>query len=49
MLIVYGNNRRAILASEKGAAGTRVFDEVLAAWGQYQPAQQPSIPAGAPR
>jgi hypothetical protein len=32
--MIYGNNRRAILAIEKGAAGARVFDEVLAAWGQ---------------
>jgi hypothetical protein len=31
--MVYINNRRAILALSKGAAGERVFDEVYRAWG----------------
>jgi hypothetical protein len=35
--IVYGNGRRAILAVEKGAAGTDVFRAALAAWGQPEP------------
>jgi hypothetical protein len=42
--MVYGNNRRAILAVDKGAAGARVFNEVLAAWGQNQPVQPASPP-----
>jgi hypothetical protein len=32
--IVYGNNRRAILAVEKGNPGDRAFAEAFAAWGQ---------------
>jgi len=47
--IVYGSNRRAILAIEKGAAGTRVFDEVLAEWGLNQPAKPPNAPASPPK
>lgn len=46
--MICGNNRRAILAVEKGAAGTRVFDEVLAAWGQNLPAPRPSTSASPP-
>jgi len=32
--MVYNNNRRAILAIAKGAAGERAFDEAFAAWGK---------------
>ena len=32
--LVYGNNRRAILAIEKGAPGERAFAEAFKAWGQ---------------
>jgi len=32
--VVYNNNRRAILAIEKGTPGDRAFDEAFAAWGQ---------------
>jgi hypothetical protein len=32
--IVYDDNRRAILAVEKGPQGERVFNEAFAAWGQ---------------
>jgi hypothetical protein len=32
--IVYGNNRRAILAMEKGTPGERVFNEAFARWAQ---------------
>jgi hypothetical protein len=32
--IVYGNNRRAILAVEKGTPGERAFAEAFKAWGQ---------------
>jgi len=32
--IVYNNNRRAILAIEKGTPGERVFEEAFAAWKQ---------------
>jgi hypothetical protein len=42
--MVYGNKRRAILAVDKGAAGGRVFNQVLAAWGQNQPVQPATPP-----
>ncbi len=32
--VVYDNNRRAILALAKGAAGGRAFDEAFATWGR---------------
>jgi hypothetical protein len=32
--VVYNNNRRAILALEKGTPGERVFAEAFAAWHQ---------------
>ncbi|MDC7987743.1 hypothetical protein PQJ75_28750, partial [Rhodoplanes sp. TEM] len=32
--IVYGNNRRAIMAIEKGTPGERAFAEAFAAWGE---------------
>ena len=32
--IVYNNNRRAILAVEKGTPGERVFAEAFSAWRQ---------------
>lgn len=32
--MVYANNRRAILAMEKGTPGERAFNEAFAAWGQ---------------
>lgn len=32
--VVYSNNRRAILAIEKGNPGDRVFDEAFRAWGE---------------
>jgi hypothetical protein len=32
--VVYNNNRRAILAVEKGTPGERVFSEAFAAWRQ---------------
>ena len=32
--VVYTNNRRAILALEKGTPGERAFAEVFQAWGQ---------------
>jgi hypothetical protein len=32
--VVYGNNRRAILALEKGTPGERAFDEAFKAWKQ---------------
>jgi hypothetical protein len=33
--VVYNNNRRAILAMEKGAPGERVFAEAFKAWNHY--------------
>jgi hypothetical protein len=32
--VVYANNRRAILALEKGTPGERVFADAFKAWGQ---------------
>jgi hypothetical protein len=32
--VVYGNNRRAIIAMEKGTPGDRAFAEAFAAWGK---------------
>ena len=40
--IVYGNQRRAILAIDKGEAGEQVFKTVLTTWGQYPSATQPA-------
>jgi hypothetical protein len=34
MPVVYSNNRRAILAMEKGAPGERVFADAFKAWKQ---------------
>jgi hypothetical protein len=34
MPVVYSNNRRAILAMEKGAPGERVFADAFEAWKQ---------------
>ena len=33
--LVYANQRRAIIAIEKGAPGERAFNEAFAAWGEY--------------
>ena len=44
--IVYVNQRRAILAIDKGLSGEQVFRTVFAAWGQYPGATQPA--AGIP-
>jgi hypothetical protein len=43
--IVYDNNRRAILAIEKGESGDKVFETAFTAWGQ-SPAAAPAIPDG---
>jgi len=32
--LVYTNQRRAIIAIEKGAPGERAFNEAFAAWGE---------------
>jgi hypothetical protein len=32
--LVYANQRRAIIAIEKGAPGERAFNEAFAAWGE---------------
>jgi hypothetical protein len=42
--MVYGNKQRALLAVDKGAAGARMFNKVLAAWGQDHPVQPASPP-----
>ncbi len=36
--IVYSNNRRAIIAIEKGTSGEEAFKAAFTAWGQYPPA-----------
>ena len=40
--IVYANQRRAILAFDKGEAGEQVFKTVFTAWGQYPDPTQPA-------
>jgi hypothetical protein len=35
--LVYANQRRAIIAIEKGAPGERAFNEAFAAWGEQYP------------
>ena len=45
--IVYSNNRRAIVAIEKGASGEQAFKTAFAAWGQY-PLAAPPTPATIP-
>ena len=40
--IVYVNQRRAILAIDKGLSGEQVFKTVFTAWGQYPGAPQPA-------
>lgn len=39
--IVYTNQRRAIIAIEKGSSGEQVFKTVLTTWGQYPEETQP--------
>jgi hypothetical protein len=39
--MVYTNQRRAILAIDKGESGQQIFKTVLTAWGQYPDATQP--------
>jgi hypothetical protein len=40
--IVYNNQRRAILAIDKGVSGEQVFKTAFTAWGQYLDAAQPA-------
>jgi hypothetical protein len=40
--LVYANQRRAILAIDKGESGDQVFKTVFTAWGQYPGATQPT-------
>jgi len=42
MPMVYANQRRAILAIEKGEAGEQAFKTAFTAWGQYQAAARPA-------
>jgi hypothetical protein len=46
--IVYADQRRAIVAIEKGASGDQAFKTAFTAWGQYAPATQaaPVAPDG---
>ena len=39
--LVYANQRRAIIAIEKGAPGERAFNEAFAAWGEYSISKRP--------
>ncbi|MEW6255408.1 MAG: hypothetical protein AB1592_05575 [Pseudomonadota bacterium] len=41
--IVYTNNKRAILAFEKGPAGEQAFQDAFAAWGELLPQQPPPM------
>ncbi len=34
--LVYANQRRAIIAIEKGSPGERAFNDAFAAWGEHQ-------------
>jgi hypothetical protein len=43
--IVYTNQRRAIIAIEKGSSGAQVFKTVLTAWGEYPDAAEPTAAA----
>ncbi|MFG1462717.1 hypothetical protein V5F77_07415 [Xanthobacter sp. DSM 24535] len=40
--VVYTNNKRAIIAFEKGAPGEQAFQDAFTAWGEWQP--QPTTP-----
>lgn len=43
--IVYTNNKRAILAFEKGPVGEQAFQDAFSAWGElYQPPPPPVLP-----
>jgi hypothetical protein len=42
MPMIYANQRRAILALEKGTSGDQAFRAALSAWGQYA---EPAVPA----
>ncbi|MFG1427514.1 hypothetical protein [Roseixanthobacter glucoisosaccharinicivorans] len=41
--VVYTNNKRAIIAFEKGAPGEQAFQDAFTAWGEWQP-QAPAPP-----
>lgn len=43
--IVYTNQRRAILAIDKGETGQQIFKTLLSAWGQYPDSTQPGTDA----
>src|SRR5258708_11064700 len=45
--IVYSNNRRAIIAIEKGTSGEEAFKAAFTAWGQYPPAGATDPPTAA--
>jgi hypothetical protein len=40
--MVYANQRRVILAIDKGETGDQVFKTVLTVWGPYPPSTQPT-------
>ena len=42
--VVYSNNKRAILAFEKGPAGTQAFQDAFSAWGELLPPAPPPMP-----
>jgi hypothetical protein len=43
--IIYANQRRAVLAIEKGQSGDQVFKTASTAWGEYSAAAQPAASA----
>jgi hypothetical protein len=42
--VVYSNQRRGIVAIEKGAAGDEAFETAFGAWGQTEAAGMPQPP-----
>ncbi|MFG1399114.1 hypothetical protein [Roseixanthobacter pseudopolyaromaticivorans] len=42
--VVYTNNKRAIIAFEKGAPGEQAFQDAFTAWGEWQPQAAPPPP-----
>jgi len=46
--IVYTNNKRAIIAFEKGTAGDQAFKDAFAAWGELLPVEPPAAPVPPP-
>lgn len=46
--IVYTNNKRGIIAFEKGSAGDQAFQDAFKAWGEFIPVPPPPMPMTPP-